>query len=80
MEYWTDKEKANLNSLMLFQAFAKIKTSLDLDTRQFINDHSNKKLKMFIYGDVDSKVKRFAENLLKRRKDMGLDDSVCKYQ
>jgi len=80
MEYWTDKEKANLNSLMLFQAFAKIKTSLDLDTRQFINDHSNKKLKMFIYGDVDSKVKRFAENLLKRRKEMGLDDSVCKYQ
>ena len=57
-----------------------IKTTLDLESQKFVNDHSNNLLKMFIHGNVNKKYATYAKNLLKHRLDTNFDDSVCLYQ
>jgi len=57
-----------------------IRTTLDKEITDWIDDHSNRKIKIFIYGAVDRRYKTYAQNLLDARKESGFDDSVCKYQ
>ena len=57
-----------------------IKTSLDNPAIDFIKNHSNRRLKIFIYGNVDKRYSVYARNLLEQRSKINFDDSDCKYQ
>jgi hypothetical protein len=58
----------------------KIRTTLDKETTDWIDEHNNKYLKIFIHGDVDRRYKTYARNLLIARERAEFDDSVCKNQ
>ncbi len=57
-----------------------IRTTLDKETTDWIDEHSNRKMKIFIHGNVDRRYTTYVENLLIARERAGFDDLVCKYQ
>ena len=75
-EKW-DKEVSDELYVLLKE---EIRTTLDKETTDWIDDHSNRKMKIFIHGNVDRRYKTYAQNLLDTRKELGFDDTVCKYQ
>jgi hypothetical protein len=75
-EKW-DKEVSDELYVLLKE---EIRTTLDQETTDWIDSHSNRKMKIFIHGNVDRRYKTYAQNLLIARERAGFDDSVCKYQ
>ena len=75
-EKW-DKEVSDELYVLLKE---EIRTTLDQKTTDWIDDHSNRKMKIFIHGNVDRRYKTYAQNLLIARERAGFDDTVCKYQ
>jgi|TARA_R100001463_G_scaffold47185_3_gene95971 hypothetical protein len=75
-EKW-DKEVSDELYVLLKE---EIRTTLDKETTDWIDDHSNRKMKIFIHGNVDRRYKTYAQNLLDARKESRFDDTVCKYQ
>lgn len=68
-----------------------IRTTLDQETTDWIDDHSNRRLlgclnnkdKIGILGIIsstDERYKTYAQNLLNARERAGFDDSVCRKQ
>lgn len=77
--FWGKVDKELSDELyVLFKL--KIRTTLDQETTDWIDEHSNRKMKIFIHGNVDRRYKTYARNLLIARERAEFDDSVCKYQ
>jgi len=72
-----DKEVTDELYVLLKQ---EIKTTLDKETTDWIDLHSNRSIKIFIHGNVDRRYTTYVENLLIARERAGFDDTVCKYQ